>query len=47
MKKEQYVSPEACPEAVEVAGALLSGSTQTLTDSSLEVFEDNGDIISW
>ncbi len=47
MKKELYVSPEACLEAVDAASALLSGSTETLTDSSLEVFEDNGDVISW
>lgn len=47
MKKERYVSPEACLETVEVSAALLTGSPETTTESSLEVFEDNGDAISW
>lgn len=47
MKKERYVSPKACLETVEVSAALLTGSPETTTESSLEVFEDNGDAISW
>ena len=48
MKKERYVSPEACLEAVEAAFALLSGSSDhTTADTSLETFEDNGDMVSW
>lgn len=47
MKKERYVSPEACFETVEVVAAILSGSPETTTESSIETFEDNGDVISW
>jgi hypothetical protein len=48
MKKERYVSPDACWDAAEVYSPLLTGSAvDTSEATSLETFEDNGDYVSW
>ncbi len=47
MKKIHYSSPDAYVDIYEMCYALLSESSDISTDSSLEDFIDNGDMISW
>lgn len=47
MKKDRYVYPEVSMDFMEIYGALLSESTDLSASSSLEVFEDNGDLVIW
>lgn len=47
MKKDRYVNPEVSFDFMEIYGTLLSESPDLSTSSSLEGFEDNGDLVIW
>lgn len=47
MKKDRYVYPQMSLDFMEIHGTLLSESPDLSASSSLENFEDNGDLIVW
>ena len=47
MKKDRYVYPEVSMDFMEIRAALLTESTDLNESSSLEGFEDNGDLVIW
>ncbi|MBR3075432.1 MAG: hypothetical protein IKH11_06730 [Bacteroidales bacterium] len=47
MKKDRYVYPEVSMDFMEIRAALLTESTDLNESSSLESFEDDGNLIVW
>ena len=47
MKKDRYVYPEVSMDLMEIRAALLTESTDLNESSSLESFEDDGNLIVW
>jgi len=47
MKKDRYVYPEVSLDFMEIRSTLLTESSDLDATSSLESFEDDGNLIVW